>query len=103
MPRAAVSSSSKALTPMAFVRAVLTAYEKYGVDSRQGLRAAGLSSAQTKKVHARVGVDQLEALSATAMQELDDEALGWFSRRLPWAPTVSSVAPRSERPRSRSR
>jgi AraC-like DNA-binding protein len=26
----------------------------------------------------------MEWLSATAMRELDDEALGWFSRRLPW-------------------
>jgi AraC-like DNA-binding protein len=26
----------------------------------------------------------METLSGTAMQELDDEALGWFSRRLPW-------------------
>ena len=26
----------------------------------------------------------MEAISGTAMQELDDEALGWFGRRLPW-------------------
>jgi AraC-like DNA-binding protein len=26
----------------------------------------------------------METLSGAAMQELDDEALGWFSRRLPW-------------------
>jgi AraC-like DNA-binding protein len=26
----------------------------------------------------------MEQVSAAAMQELDDEALGWFSRRLPW-------------------
>jgi AraC-like DNA-binding protein len=26
----------------------------------------------------------MEILSGAAMQELDDEALGWFSRRLPW-------------------
>jgi AraC-like DNA-binding protein len=26
----------------------------------------------------------MEAMSGVAMQELDDEALGWFSRRLPW-------------------
>jgi hypothetical protein len=34
---------------------------------------------------ARVTAAQFEALNAGhAMQELDDEALGWFSRRLPW-------------------
>ncbi|WP_296446770.1 AraC family transcriptional regulator, partial [Rhodoferax sp. UBA5149] len=27
---------------------------------------------------------QMELISGAAMQELDDEALGWFSRRLPW-------------------
>ena len=26
----------------------------------------------------------MESISSMAMQELDDEALGWFSRRLPW-------------------
>jgi hypothetical protein len=26
----------------------------------------------------------MEALSDAAMRELDDEALGWFERRLPW-------------------
>jgi AraC-like DNA-binding protein len=26
----------------------------------------------------------MECISGAAMQELDDEALGWFSRRLPW-------------------
>ena len=39
------------------------------------------------KVHlpgARITAAQMEAISGHAMQELDDEALGWFSRRLPW-------------------
>jgi len=69
---------------MAFVRAVLSAYDKYGVDPGRALQAGRLTLAQTRRVHARIEVEQLEALSATAMQELDDEALGWFSRRLPW-------------------
>lgn len=77
-------SAARAVTPMAFVRAVLSAYDKYGVDPRRALQAGRLTLAQTRRVHARIEVDQLEALSATAMQELDDEALGWFSRRLPW-------------------
>ena len=33
---------------------------------------------------ARVTAAQMEVMSGIAMQELDDEALGWFSRRLPW-------------------
>ncbi len=32
----------------------------------------------------RVTAWQFERLSGLAMQALDDEALGWFSRRLPW-------------------
>ena len=32
----------------------------------------------------RITAWQMERLSGLAMQALDDEALGWFSRRLPW-------------------
>ena len=32
----------------------------------------------------RITALQMEALSDAAMRELDDEALGWFERRLPW-------------------
>ena len=69
---------------MAFVRAILLAYEKYGVDPQTALRAARISSAQMRRAHARIDAGQLETISAMAMQELDDEALGWFSRKLPW-------------------
>jgi AraC-like DNA-binding protein len=33
---------------------------------------------------ARITARQMEAVSEGAMRQLDDEALGWFSRRLPW-------------------
>ena len=33
---------------------------------------------------ARVTAMQMELISGLAMQALDDEGLGWFSRRLPW-------------------
>ena len=69
---------------MAFVRAILLAYEKYGVDPHEALRHARISPAQVRRAGAVIDADQFETLSATAMQELDDEALGWFSRRLPW-------------------
>lgn len=69
---------------MAFVRAIVFAYEKYGVDPRLALRRAHITRAQLRLVNARVDAEQLETIAATAMQELDDEALGWFSRKLPW-------------------
>ena len=31
-----------------------------------------------------ITASQMETISGLAMQELDDEVLGWFSRRLPW-------------------
>ena len=70
---------------MAFVRAIV-----------RGLRGATASTpARRSRRHrsrraicavaqARVTAAQFEALNAHAMQELDDEALGWFTRRLPW-------------------
>jgi AraC-like DNA-binding protein len=33
---------------------------------------------------ARITAGQMEIVSEGAMRQLDDEALGWFSRRLPW-------------------
>ncbi|MCP3098811.1 AraC family transcriptional regulator [Myxococcus sp. K15C18031901] len=69
---------------MAFVRAIVLAYERYGVDPHDALRKAQITRPQLGRVSARINAGQFETLSATAMQQLDDEALGWFSRRLPW-------------------
>jgi len=73
-----------AATPMAFVRAIVLAYEKYGVDPSNALRQAQITPAQLRRSDARITAAQMEAVSGAAMQELDDEALGWFSRKLPW-------------------
>jgi len=69
---------------MAFVRAIVLGYEKYGVDPSEALRQAQITPAQLKRADARITAAQMEAISGAAMQELDDEALGWFSRKLPW-------------------
>ena len=71
-------------TPMAFARAIVLAYERRGLDPRTVLKKAQIAPAQLRRVDARINADQMEVLSGAAMQELDDEALGWFSRRLPW-------------------
>jgi AraC-like DNA-binding protein len=76
--------SAKAETPIAFIRSICSAYARYGKDPRAALRAAQIAPALLRQVDARVTAVQMETFSAIAMRELDDEALGWFSRRLPW-------------------
>jgi AraC-like DNA-binding protein len=83
---AAPRGAPVAATPMAFVRAIVLAYEKYGADPGAALRAAQITPAQLRRPDGRITAAQMELISGIAMQELDDEALGWFSRRLPWGP-----------------
>jgi len=66
------------------VRAILLAFERAGRDPGVALRRAQITPRQLADPRTRVTARQLETISATAMQQLDDEALGWFSRRLPW-------------------
>lgn len=75
---------TRAVTPMAFVRAIVQAYEGYGKDPVEALKAAQITPRELARPGARVTAAQFEALSSHAMQELDDETLGWFTRRLPW-------------------
>ncbi|WP_408530080.1 AraC family transcriptional regulator [Paraburkholderia nemoris] len=74
----------RAATPMAFVNAVLRGYRKYGVDPSDALREAQIAPPLLNEPGACVTASQFEALCRVAMQQLDDEALGWFSRRLSW-------------------
>lgn len=69
---------------MAFARAIALAYRRYGKDVTQALAMAQITPAQLEDVGACITAKQMELLSGYAMRELDDEALGWFSRRLPW-------------------
>ena len=73
-----------AATPIAFVRAIVRGFERYGVDPGQALRAAQITPAQLASPDGRITARQMEVVSGAAMQQLDDEALGWFSRKLPW-------------------
>jgi AraC-like DNA-binding protein len=69
---------------MAFVNAVLLAYRKFGADPTDALHEAQIAPALLTEPSARVTASQFVTLCRVAMQQLDDEALGWFSRRLPW-------------------
>jgi AraC-like DNA-binding protein len=73
-----------AVTPMAFARAIVAAYRRAGRDPAGALKQAQITPTQLARADARMTARQMEALSAAAMHELDDEALGAFERRLPW-------------------
>ncbi len=75
--------TTRAETPMAFIRAIVMAYTRRGLDPSAALRRAQITPSQLN-THDRVTALQMEWLSEAAMRELDDEALGWFRRRLPW-------------------
>ena len=76
--------TGRAETPMAFVKAIAQAYTQRGMDPLPALAEAQIAPEALQKSEARITALQMEWLSATAMRALDDEALGWFSRRLPW-------------------
>ena len=71
-------------TPMAFVQAVVLAFRRRGIPEAIALKAAHIAPSNLDQPAQRVTAAQFEALTAAAMQQLDDEALGWFSRPLPW-------------------
>ena len=79
-----ISPSPIAATPMAFVQAIVAAYARYGQDPATALAQAQIAPDQLQQDDARITAWQMERISELAMRELDDEALGWFSRRLPW-------------------
>lgn len=76
--------TSVALTPIAFVHGIIEAYQRRGLSPEAALRSAQIPPTLLTQAHARITSSQMERISGHAMRELDDEALGWFSRRLPW-------------------
>jgi AraC-like DNA-binding protein len=76
--------AAAAATPIAFVKAILLAYQRYRADPAEALRQAQITPRQLADPESRITAAQLETISSLAMRQLDDEALGWFSRRLPW-------------------
>jgi AraC-like DNA-binding protein len=76
--------SPRAATPIAFVQAMLLAYERDGRDPSAALAKAQIAPELLHDPQARITAAQMETVSEAAMRELDDEALGWFTRKLPW-------------------
>ena len=73
-----------ARTPFAFVQYVMQAYAQRGLSGSVALEKAQIAPNAAGQWPLRVSSLQFERLCAAAMQELDDEALTWFSRPLPW-------------------
>ena len=81
---AAAAAQHPAHTPIAFVRSVVQAYAQRGQPADAALQVAQIAPALLDDDAARITALQMELLCDHAMRELDDEGLGWFSRRLPW-------------------
>lgn len=79
-----MQKTTRRATPIAFVHAILLAYEKHGGNPATALRQAHIAPQQLADPAARITAHQLVTFASVAMRELDDEAPGWFSRRLPW-------------------
>lgn len=77
-------TASRSVTPIAFVKAIVQAYEQRGKSPIQVLKLAQITPQMLTDSKSRISAEQMECISGAAMQELDDEALGWFGRRLPW-------------------
>jgi AraC-like DNA-binding protein len=71
-------------TPIAFVQAIVLAYEQRNISPDPALAAAQIAPQELCNPRARITALQMERISGQAMRELNDEALGWFSRPLPW-------------------
>jgi AraC-like DNA-binding protein len=82
--KATATDSPRAATPIAFVKAVVLAYEGYGKTPDRALEVAQIAPQLLNNLDACITSAQMETLCDAAMRELDDEALGWFSRKLPW-------------------
>jgi hypothetical protein len=69
-----------------------------GRDPSRALQLAQIAPERLIEVDGRMTARQMELLSGTAMQELDDEGLGAFSRRLPWGQLRHAGARLAQRP-----
>jgi len=84
MPSRSPASPPVAATPMAFARSITVAYKRYGQSPDQALKLAQITPNQLKQPTGHITARQMEVFSGAAMQELDDEGLGAFGRKLPW-------------------
>ena len=66
-----LSRAPMAATPMAFVQAIVRAYTARSMDASRALELAQITPADALNPAGRITSQQMEALSAAAMRELD--------------------------------
>ena len=83
-PAIGAGTGTVALTPIAYVKAMVNAYDARGLSAGAALEKAQIAPSRLENANTHITATQMEAVSDAAMRELDDEALGCFNRALPW-------------------
>ena len=83
-PQSAKLLMGQSVTPMAFVRGMACALSKAQLPLNAWLEKAQITPDQLEQPLATITAAQMEVASEWAMRALNDEALGWFERALPW-------------------
>jgi len=73
-----------AATPIAFVQTSCGPTRNTTWDPLEALRLARIVPSDLRRAETLITTAQLETFTQLAMRQLDDEALGWFCRKLPW-------------------
>jgi len=73
-----------AVTPMAFVRAMAQGAQRRCMDPWPALEESGIGATALHRTNERITAPQMERMADQLMRSTNDEALGWFSRPLPW-------------------
>lgn len=71
-------------TPITYVTQIIDALRHGGIAPEDLIHQAQITPDELQRPDGMVTAYQFEALSELAMRALNDEALGWFERRLPW-------------------
>ncbi|MDH5856318.1 AraC family transcriptional regulator [Lampropedia aestuarii] len=71
-------------TPLDFLHTILRCYARLGKDPKKALEYAQITPKDLQNSQGLMTALQMERLSLYAMQELDDEALGWLNRPMRW-------------------
>lgn len=69
---------------MAFIACIYKVLQDAKIDTAPWLEQVQITPAMVRNTTATVTASQMEVASDWAMRALDDEALGWFERALPW-------------------